>query len=222
MLNTFDSLNNLTSDEDELSKKKIREYFEEMDLDDEEIEKRIGFATDLDIVFRNLFLLMVGADALDTIEQQAQSFKDYAYNGYADAMIKNDYSDDEEKQGYGYIEQYAKQRCSEIVDTAILRRADAYYLSGEHATDIACNETNAVANYHMEQLAIAQGYTMKTWVTMRDRKVRHTHELADGKTISIFKPFTIGNYQMMFPCDSSLGATQKEIANCRCIVEYSK
>lgn len=219
---SFDELNNLATDDDELVRKKIREYFEEMDLDKKEVEKRIGFALDLEIVFRNLFLLMIGADMMDSLENQVEPLKQYAYEGYIDAMVKNGYSNDEDYQGFGYIEQYAKQRCSEIVDTAVLHRVDEYYSSLEHSISIAEDECNAVANYYDEQMAIAQGYTAKTWVTFRDNRVRHSHQLVDGETISIFKPFNVGGYQAMFPMDSSLGLPMKERANCRCIVEYSK
>lgn len=220
-MTSFDALNNLTTDEEELIKKKIVKYFEEMDLDEQEIKKRIAFATDLEIVFRNLFLIMLGADMFDELESQAETFKQYAFKGYMDAMIKHDYSDDVEHQTLGYIEQYAKQRCNQLVDTAILHKADDYYLSPEHSVDIALDETNAVANYHREQVAIAQGYQYKTWITMRDSRVRHNHRLADGQTVGIFQPFIIGGYQAMFPMDRSLGLPEKEIIRCRCVLDYS-
>lgn len=217
----FDELNVLNSDDDELARKKIREFFEEMDLDEEEIEKRIGFAIDLEIVFRNLFLIMLGAEALGTLESQIPQLKDYAYKGYNDAMVKHGYSDDEDYQAYGYIEQYAKQRCSDLVDTAILHKVDAYYFSLQHSIAIGENESNAVGNYDLEQKAIAAGMTHKTWITMRDKRVRHTHILCDGQTVGIFQPFKVGKYQAMFPMDDSLGMGREEIENCRCILNYS-
>lgn len=222
MISTNDSLNNLTTEDNELIQKQIREYFEEMELPEEEIEKRIGFATDIEKAFRNLFILMLGADMLgNDISSKSSDYADYVYRRVQDKMVEYDYSKQSGYEAYGYVEQYEKQRCKEIVDTTILHRADSFYLSTAHSIAIAEDETNAIANYDMEQRAIAQGYTMKTWVTMRDKKVRHTHELCDGKTINIFKAFDVGNYQMMFPCDHSLGASMKEIANCRCVIEYS-
>lgn len=56
---------------------------------------------------------------------------------------------------------------------------------------------------------------------MCDRRVRHTHEMVDGETIGIYDAFEVGDALMMFPKDDSLGAGQEEIANCRCVVEYS-
>ena len=223
MTGSMDALNNLTSVDEDDVQRQIREYFEEMDLDETEIEKRIGLAIDLEKDFRNLFILMLTAEIIgESLESRSGDFADYAYHDYTDAMIDNGYSNDEYYSGLGYVEQYAKSRCKEIVDTAILHKADSYYFSLKHSIAIGEDEANAVGNYQREQMAIAQGYKYKTWVTMRDKRVRHSHELVDGKTISIFKAFTVGNGQMMFPCDRSLGISMKEIANCRCVCEYSR
>lgn len=220
-MTSFDALNNLTTDEEELIKKQIVEFFEEMDLPEEEIKQRINFACDLEIIFRNLFLIMLGAYALDNLEEQMQSFKDYATIGFIDAMVKNKFSDDVEHQAYGYIEQYAKQRCNDIVDTTAMHIADEYYTGTKHSIAIGENEANAVGNYDREQRAIASGATHKTWITKRDTRVRHTHVVLDGKTINIFDTFNVGKYRAFFPMDDSLGMGQEEIANCRCIVDYS-
>lgn len=219
----FDSLNNLTSESDELVEKQIRQYFEEMEITDEDKEKRISLALDIEKGFRNLFFIMLGAELLgQDLSESRDKYADYAYRRYTDAMVDNGYSTDENYEGFGYIEQYARQRCNEIVDTTILHRADSYYLSVGHSIAIGEDETNAVANYYNEQKAIAQGFTKKTWVTMKDKKVRHTHKQVDGETINIFDAFTVGRYKMLFPCDSSQGASMKEIANCRCVLKYSK
>lgn len=219
----IDSLNNLISEEnDAIARQEIEKYFDEMEITEQDKKRRIGFATDLEKGFRNLFFLMLGAELLgEDISLKSNEYSDFAYRHYTEAMIRYDYSKEGEAQKLGYIEQYAKNRCKEIVDTAILHRADAYYTSMEHSISIGEDEANAVANYQTEQMAISQGYTMKTWVTMRDNKVRHSHELVDGKTIGIFQPFHVGDALMMFPCDSSQGASMKEIANCRCVCQYS-
>lgn len=223
METSFDSLNNLTSASEEEVKAKIEEYFEEMEITEEDKDKRISLALYIEKGFRNLFILMLGAYLIeDNLEENRDKYVDYAYRRYMDSMVANGYSKDDSYQGYGYIEQYALQRSGEIVDSAILHKADDYYFSLDHSIAIGEDETNAVANYNNEQLAIAQGYTKKQWLTMRDKKVRHTHEQVDGETISIFDAFTVGRYKMLFPLDSSLGASQKEIANCRCVVKYIK
>lgn len=61
----------------------------------------------------------------------------------------------------------------------------------------------------------------KTWITMRDTKVRATHQLMDGVTIPVNQPFQLPGGLMMYPADSSLGVSFKEIVNCRCHAMYS-
>lgn len=222
MINRFDALNNLTSADDEEIKEQITQYFEEMELDEAEIEKRIGLAVDIEKGFRNLFILMLTAEIVgESLEDRRDDYIDFVYHDYMDAMIDNGYSNDTYYSGVGYVEQYARTRCKDIVDTAILHKADDYYFTVEHSLAIGEDEGNAVGNYYREQRAIAQGFTMKTWVTMKDSRVRHSHVLVDGRTIGIFDAFDVGNGQMMFPCDASLGISQKEIANCRCVCQYS-
>lgn len=60
------------------------------------------------------------------------------------------------------------------------------------------------------------------WVTMKDSHVRKTHMAVDNKKISIFDTFKVGNSEMMFPKDQSLGAATKEITGCRCTLRYFK
>ncbi len=222
MTNQFDALNNLTSADEEDIKEQIEKYFDEMDLDEPEKERRIGLATDIEKGFRNLFVLMLTAQIVgESLEARRDDYVDFVYHDYTDAMIENGYSSDEYYTGQGYVEQYARRRCEEIVDTAILHKADSYYFSTDHSIAIGEDETNAVGNYQREQMAIAQGYTMKTWVTFQDDKVRHSHRLLQGRTINIFKPFEVGTGLMMFPLDVSLGVNMREVYNCRCICEYS-
>ncbi len=56
----------------------------------------------------------------------------------------------------------------------------------------------------------------KKWVATKDFRTRHDHGMADGQIVEYDKPFIIGGYKMMFPGDSSMGASGHEIYNCRC------
>lgn len=62
---------------------------------------------------------------------------------------------------------------------------------------------------------------MKTWITMRDERVRAAHRAADGQRVPIEQPFIVKNEKLMFPGDAHLGATIGNLINCRCIVIYS-
>lgn len=58
----------------------------------------------------------------------------------------------------------------------------------------------------------------KTWHTMEDERVRHTHRKVDGKTIPVKKKFRVGKYKMDHPGDPAGGP--EENVNCRCYLEY--
>jgi uncharacterized protein with gpF-like domain len=55
---------------------------------------------------------------------------------------------------------------------------------------------------------------MKRWITRRDDRVREAHVLADGQTVPLWAPFTIGGFPAQYPQDPTLPPEQS--ANCRC------
>ena len=97
---------------------------------------------------------------------------------------------------------------------------DPWYLSDERATYIAANSTNSLRNLDDYIIAKKSGKKKKRWVTKMDLRVRKTHKITNGKLVDIDKPFVIGTSRLMFPCDTSLGASMSEIANCRCVCKY--
>mgnify|MGYP003292923596 CR=1 FL=1 len=111
-----------------------------------------------------------------------------------------------------------KSATSKAQDTS--STVNQYWGSKERAIKVAQDITNVVTNYYELQKKIEEGYTHKTWVAMLDTKTRHSHWLAWGKTVEIDKPFNIGGVKMMCPCDHT--APAREVANCRCHLEYSK
>ena len=207
-----DELNNLRS-------MPYEEYFGEMELADEEKEKRIELAERLEPHFLFLFAI-VGISTADYMKEMLnRRYTDTVSEFFGDEVTED-----------SYMGLYIRRITSNIVDvtiqhtptdTSLLTAADAYYTSADRAIFLSENESNAVSNYYLQLDAIKAGFTKKTWITMRDRKVRHTHVEVDSETIGIFQPFTVGNSLMMFPKDASLGADDKEIVNCRCSLHYS-
>lgn len=63
----------------------------------------------------------------------------------------------------------------------------------------------------------------KDWYGILDKRIRQTHLTADRtqKGIPISEPFRVGASIMMYPGDTSLGASMKEIMNCRCTCIYN-
>ncbi len=82
---------------------------------------------------------------------------------------------------------------------------------------IAKNETNWIYNYLTHKKKVESGQLTHTWESMKDERVRGPHAIADGQTVPINEPFTVGGYKLMYPCDDSLGAPPSETIGCRCL-----
>lgn len=202
MLRIFDEIN----DSDRISID-YDTYFGEMDLSEEEKEERKELAREFEVLF--LFLLMA--------YQKSQSEKMKAvlqekYKTIAMAFIGTD-------KETSYIADYSKQIIDEVIRVTNENIDDPYYTSWDRAMAISENEANAIGNYRQQMEAVKSGKKYKTWITINDKKVRHTHREIDSLKIPIFEAFQVGDSKMMFPKDSNGEA--KEIIGCRCVLEYS-
>lgn len=56
----------------------------------------------------------------------------------------------------------------------------------------------------------------KTWLSLRDDRVRPTHKVADGQTVALTAKFHVGGFTADYPGDPSLPAS--EACNCRCVL----
>lgn len=216
----FDELNNLGASRT-VNRQAVRrsipyaQFFGEMYIDAEEREKRIDMAEALDDVFIGLFALLATFSEVRDITFPL--IYEYAERGYKDAILP--FLTAQALEGTT-IDNIIANQVRFIVDTTVNHLDDAYYTSEDRAMFIAENQVNMIQNEVNEEEAIANGYTYKRWVSMNDLHVRETHKVADGQEVPIMTPFTVGDYQMMHPCDDSLGAGAEEIVNCRCVVEY--
>lgn len=205
MKRTLDELN-------EIKHKSIpfEQYFGEMELSEDEKEKRIGLARKLEVLFLYAFLMASSENF------QLEEFKTTLSNKYINVV--KDY------MGVEYtpskISEYVNNIVNEILDTTMANFDDDYYTSNDRATYIAENEANSIGNYVTYTNAIKGGMKYKTWLTMKDRHVRHSHQLVDEEKIEIFDTFHVGDDEMLYPKDSN--ASAKEIVNCRCVVKYSR
>ena len=60
----------------------------------------------------------------------------------------------------------------------------------------------------------------KAWVARRDDLTRFDHVLTNPKEfIPLNQPFVVGGQQLMYPTDTSLGASAGNIVNCRCSLD---
>lgn len=201
---------------DELNNPKSRaipyeQYFGEMELTEEQKEERIKASKRIEDMMLFLFSLL-------------SVMKEYSYENleFVVSQVKNQYSDilsvSMEMDEYlnGYVNDFSVQ----IVETTQNHMDDEWYLSDDRAMFVAENETNTTFNYLEYKKAVESGKTKKRWITMRDRHVRHTHQLADGKSIGINDVFLVGDSEMFYPKDTTFGASAREIVNCRCSIKY--
>jgi len=99
-------------------------------------------------------------------------------------------------------------------------------LSTKRARAIARTETVGAANKAAVVVANDSGLVLnKTWQAVHDKRTRHDHVLADGKTIAMDEYFKIGGYDMLQPGDrggkdGKPKVAARELVNCRCVVGF--
>lgn len=233
-LTNFDEINTLSTtettkdDRRKATRKKIpiHDYFENMQISEEEKEKRVRLANLLlaDVLF--LF-------ALSRRNRDTQYLSETFRKRYLSSVKKVTEPDQK-------MQRYIRKVCDSIVKTTLKSgqddgkkqgealtdsdvikvSQDSYAVSIERATSVAENEANAILNGEEYSNAVKNGCTKKRWKSYRDERVRADHADVDGQVVDISRPFRVGKYMMMYPKDDSLGAGLEEIVNCRCSVEY--
>lgn len=208
----WDEQNKLKSDV-LISPINIHQYFDEMEIEQEQKDEREEFARHYVELLLFVFSLINTMSESDTIDW---NFVMRMYESGLDDLC-NDYfptgfmSDDVKHTLVFNTLRVNENHFDENKD---------YYTSYARATYLSVNHTNTLANSKDMKNAIDSGFNKKKWVTERDQRVRKTHKEAEGEIVNISEPFVVGESLLMFPGDVSLGADDEEIANCRCTVEY--
>lgn len=205
---SFNELKDLVANKRSMS---FEQFFGEMELSDDEIQKRIKLAEKLEDGF--LFVLallftMQQNNAVDWEQARVEYESRYlsALSGYVASTP--------------YIQQYVRGMSYDIIDSTKRNQDKYYYYSPDRGKFMAECEANTARSYQCNEEALRQGKTMKRWITMEDNKVRQTHRKVDRTSKSIEEPFVVGNSLLQFPRDFSLGAEEKEICGCRCSIQY--
>lgn len=201
---------------DELNSSKSRaipyeKYFGEMELTEKQKEDRIKASKQIESMMLFLFSLLsvMKEYSYQNVEFVVTQVKTQYSNIISSSAVMDDYL-------IGYVQEFSEQ----IVETTQEHFEDEWYLSDDRAIFVAENEANTTFNYLEYKKAVKSGKTKKRWVTMRDRHVRHTHQLVDGKSIVINDVFLVGDSEMFYPKDITFGASANEIVNCRCSIKY--
>lgn len=207
----FDNINKLG---DAKPRPTYTEWFDKMDVTPEQKRKRVRLADILEDEILLFFGVYIAAMRYAVEVDKARAEREYIANLRAeleDAGIRSQIIDN-------YIEDVVR---GEIDVTDERFREGEYWLSQERAQTIAQNDSNILWHNQEYQDAVEAGMTEKQWLTMKDERVRPTHAEVDDEIIPIDEPFVVGSSLMMYPMDTSLGADESEIVNCRCAVRYS-
>ncbi|GMG96246.1 phage head morphogenesis protein [Tepidimicrobium xylanilyticum] len=96
-----------------------------------------------------------------------------------------------------------------------------YLFSYERAETIARTELLSACNYaDFTAWKLDDNIYGKKWSAVPDGRTRLNHALADGQVRKIDEPFTVGGELLMYPLDVSLGASARNVVNCRCTMFY--
>ncbi len=106
------------------------------------------------------------------------------------------------------------------------RISDSYAFSYQRAETIAQTEVTAAAaagkRYSIKANISNYAKLTKTWSAVSDRRTRPSHNTANGQERKFNTPYNVGGSRLMFPGDTSLGASATEIVRCRCTETYSR
>lgn len=84
---------------------------------------------------------------------------------------------------------------------------------------IARTETHSAAGFANHEAAVDTGLPLdKEWISAADERTREDHSAADGQTVHIHEPFSVGGESLAFPGDPSGSAEM--IINCRCVESF--
>lgn len=205
---SFDELNSLLANKRSMS---FEQFFGEMELSDDEIQQRIELAEKLEDGFLFVLALLFTMQQYNEVnwERARQEYE----NRYLSALA-----------GYvtitPYIRQYVRDMSYDIMDSTKKHQAEYYYYSPDRGKFMAECEANTTRSYQCNEDAIAQGKTMKRWLTMRDKRVRTTHKEVGGTSKPIGEPFYVGGSLMMFPRDTQYSPPNSLVCGCRCSIIY--
>jgi hypothetical protein len=84
---------------------------------------------------------------------------------------------------------------------------------------LVIGQTTTLSTYNggtLHGLTVSGAQAQKIWLSLKDSRVRETHQEADGQIVPVTSTFTVGGYAAQYPGDPSLPAS--EAVNCRCVM----
>ena len=201
----MDRLNNIQTKYPRLD---IEEIISQMDIPQEDIDKRVELAEKVRDVFDWLFAFVVMASVTEgmiDVEYLTMSVE-YRLKDLVNLDVR-------------YVSEQIERFSRDVVETTVENKDDDYFLSPQRADERAIDEANAVCGYEELDEAIKQGKTKKTWVSEKLKSTRKWHREMDGKTIPIEEPFHFDDCEMMMP--HAIEGTARQNSNCLCSLSFS-
>lgn len=208
MTRNIDELSNLTTQKAEPPE----EYFGKMDLNEEQVEKRLQYTKKANELFDVILILLL------TMNERGETNFFYAKSLLESWMLSlvAEFTTPDD-----YLIDYVSDAVYNFVETTNNHIDDPWYTSSDRALYNAENGANDVLNYTEYKEAIEEGKTEKRWITETDNRVRKSHKAVTKKPIPIKDYFRVGMAKMRFPKDYELAdAFPEELINCRCTIEY--
>ena len=204
----LDELKSINRDiADVVIRKAIFEYFDEMEIPEEDKARRSRLCEELTFMLISLFAMAEAEDREYVINRGVRE--------YMDILNKNGYDT------YRHSDR-VERTVTSIVDTTLKNPDTEYFKSDERALLIGETETNMIGNDDSLLEAIAEGKQWKTWKAFHDNRTRDTHKEVDGVTVGIEEFFQVGNAELLYPCDEENGFDfPEELCNCRCVCMYN-
>ena len=101
----------------------------------------------------------------------------------------------------------------------LARRVAGTYdaFAGYRAERVARTEVVSASNLGSRAGALSTGLDLThSWLATRDDRTRDIHASVDGQTQAMNDPYTVEGEELMFPGDTSKGASAGNVVNCRC------
>lgn len=123
-------------------------------------------------------------------------------------------------------ERLVRQKVEGIPYVEAARQISREYGTEFYRAERLVRSSYSTASNHAALEAILEaGFTKKQWLTSRDARVRRPtpsnpvdHRSAEGQIVPVGQPFIVSGEQLMYPGDSSRGASISNLVNCRCAV----
>ena len=207
------------------------DYYRPMRISKSQKEKRADLARKLDTAFEGLLIYVYESQQAYSLLEGLDEINRMSGTTIIEMRVPYQNIIDETREEYlqaidgifdpdGVLPIHAEATILEMLAVLMRHSEDAYYYSRDRARAIAEEEANYIYECSELSEAIEDGCTMKTWNTIMDGRERDSHAEVNGVTIPIEEPFELEGGYVMYPGDDSMGASDSELANCRCSCSY--